>query len=40
MQVIDDALSLFDQNHDGTVDYSEFIAGLFPNLSKGFKMDY
>ncbi|GAX82730.1 hypothetical protein CEUSTIGMA_g10156.t1 [Chlamydomonas eustigma] len=36
--VIDDAMKTFDRDKSGSVDYSEFISVLFPNLSKGYMM--
>ena len=32
-------MKAFDKDHSGTIEYSEFIGVLFPNLSKGFKKD-
>lgn len=36
--VLNDAMRNFDKDGSGSVDYSEFISALFPNLSKGYKL--
>jgi len=37
-QVLQEIMQKFDRDHNGTIDYREFIKGLFPIMSQGCRV--